>query len=390
MSGKSKDMRIMHLSRATLMICQFMIPMIEAQKKNGHCVCVCGSDDSDVRRLRELGIDVFPHKLRRGLNPFNILKEIFRIKKILVEQKIDAIVCHTPIGAGVGRIAAWLAKTSNTIYFAHGLPCAPGQNWLLWSCWFMIEKVLGFLTDAILVMNRYDEELAKKHLIKDPEKVFRIPGMGIDLEKFRNDSGNNEACLKVREELGISEEKKVVLCVAYLIAAKGVFLLMEAARQICAVRNDVFFLLAGTGPAMDKLKELIREKGLEKNFRLLGWRDDVHLLMECADVFTLPTYYFEGLPVSILEAMACSKPVIATRHRGCEDAVVDGETGFLIPIKQADTLASRILLLINDPKKRIEMGLAGRHVVEKKFDISVCTRRIVDVLERACSMKSAP
>ena len=143
-------MRIMHLSRATLMICQFLVPVMQAQKKKGDYVCVCGSDDDDVQKLRQQGIDVFPHQLKRSLNPFGMLREIFRIKKILIEQEIDALVCHSPLGALVGRIAGWLAKTPNVIYFAHGLPCVPHQNRFVWSIWFFMEKVLGFITDSFL------------------------------------------------------------------------------------------------------------------------------------------------------------------------------------------------------------------------------------------------
>ncbi len=75
-------MRIMHITRATLMICQFLIPVIQAQKKKGHYVCVCGSEDSDAQKLRDIGIDVFGHQLKRTLNPFGIIKAISQIKKI--------------------------------------------------------------------------------------------------------------------------------------------------------------------------------------------------------------------------------------------------------------------------------------------------------------------
>jgi glycosyltransferase involved in cell wall biosynthesis len=366
------------------MICQFMVPIIEAQKKNGHYVCVCGSDDSDVQRLRELCVDVFPHQLKRGINPFKIIREISRVKKKLVEQKIDTIVCHTPIGAGVGRIAAVLAKTPNVIYFAHGLPCAPGQNILIWLFWFCIEKALGKITDAMLVMNNYDERLCKTHhLIKDTNKIFRISGMGVDLKKFKHETNDYER-RQIRKELGIPEDKKIVFCVAYLIQEKGVFILLAAAEKICAQRNDIYFLLAGSGPSADKLKQKVKIARMENNFKLLGWRDGIDRLMQVADIFVLPTYYFEGLPVSILEAMACGKPVVATQHRGCEDAVVDGKTGFLVPIKDVGALADKIVLLLDNKQLRVQMGQTGREYVEENFELGYCTERILEALEEAC------
>ncbi len=366
------------------MICQFMVPVIEEQKRRGHYVCVCGSDDSDVDTLRNLGIDVFTHDLRRRLNPFNILKEIFRIKKILVEQKIDAVVCHTSLGAGVGRISARLAGVPNIIYFSHGLPCTPGQNRLIWFCWFIIEKFLGLATDAVLVMNRYDENLCKKYRIVNPKMIFHVPGMGVELSKFKNvlDKAGQQS---VKEELGIPQSGRLIFCVAYITPEKGVFVLADAARRICSEREDVFFLLAGTGPYQKKLKTIVNDYGLKDNFKLLGWRDDIHRLMGAADVFTLPTYYPEGIPVSILEAMACGKPVVATKHRGCEDVVVDGETGFLVPVKKVEPLVDKIITLVDDDQLRSQMGRSARTKVEEKFELDCCTGKIVEALETAMS-----
>ncbi len=376
-------MRIMHLSRATLMICQFLLPVMELQKKKGHYVCVCGSDDSDVDTLRGYGIDVFPHNLRRDLNPFNVIKGMLYIKNILIEQKIDVIVCHTPIGAGIGRIAARLAKTPHIIYFAHGLACAPGQNFFLWFIQFCVEWLLGRITDAILVMNSYDENLCKKYHIVNPRKVFRVPGMGVDIDKFATEE-NQKVKQQICAELHIPKNAKIILCIAYLIAEKGVFVFQKAAGEICNQRSDIYFLLAGEGPEMDTLQaNCSSHQVLNKNFKVLGWRNDIYRLMSTADLFVLPTYYFEGLPVSILEAMACGKPVIATKHRGCEDIVVDGETGFLIPIKKTKPLAEKIELLVDNKPLREKMGIAGRLHIEQSYEITNCTNQIVNTIDRA-------
>ena len=120
-----------------------------------------------------------------------------------------------------------------------------------------------------------------------------------------------------------------------------------------------------------------------RQIKVLGWRNDVNDLMKCADILTLPSYYMEGLPVSILEAMACAKPVVATHHKGCEDAVVDGETGYLVPVREIEPLAAKIVALLDDPALRARMGQAGRRRVEQDYEIDHCTRTIVDVLEHA-------
>jgi len=376
-------MKIMHLVRATLMVRQFLVPVIEGQRERGHEVCVCGSDDAHARWLRERGIEVFCHGLRRSLNPLGIIREIKRIKRVLIEQRIEMLVCHTPLGGGIGRLAAWRAGTATVVYFAHGMTCAPGQSLWKWTFWYMVEKRLARLTDAIIVMNDYDELLCTGHrFLKPGGKVLRIPGMGVDLGRFSAEPALQER-QALANELDLPIDSTWVLCAAYLIPEKGVFVFREAAQQICARRDDVCFLLAGEGPCFEPLRGMVERDGMTAHFKVLGWRDDMTRLMRAVDVFVLPTYYFEGLPVSILEAMACGKPVVATRHRGCEDTVRDGQTGFLVPIREMEPLAEKIEELAGDKGLRERMGRAGRHRIEEEFALEDCTAKILTALEFA-------
>jgi len=365
------------------MVWQFLLPLIDEQTRRGHEVCVCGSDDTYAETLRAQGLHVVTHQLQRSLNPWAILKAIGCIKRHIREQNIDMLVCHSPLGAGVGRIAGKLAGVPCCIYFAHGLPCAPGQNKLKWCLWFWIEKCLARVTDAVLVMNRYDQELSERRLMKSPDQVWRVPGMGIDLKRFRSACSQAER-KALANELGVSEQATFVLCVSYLIPAKGIYVFFQAAQMICSVREDVVFLIAGDGPHESALETTAYATGLGDRFHVLGWRNDIDRLMRVCDIFTLPTYYFEGLPVSILEAMACRKPVVATQHRGCEDAVVQGETGWLVPKRHAAALAKALLRCIMDKPMCQRLGEAGRQRVEAEFELDRCTRLIADAIDKVC------
>lgn len=376
-------MRIMHMSRAARILRHFLIPVMTRQKKLGHYVCICTSDTPDANYLHDAGFEVFGHGLKRSLNPYRLLKSILKIKRILLEQRIEVIICHNALGGIVGRSAAWLAKTPRIIYFVHGLACAPSQNPFSWWSKYLTEKLLGYVTDAALVMNDYDENLCRTHhIIKDTNKTFRIPGMGVDLTRY-NTNSTKEAKQTLSKELSISKNQNIILCVARLIPEKGVFVLLESARRICAQRNDVYFLLVGSGPSRNKLRKLVKANHMENNFKLLGWRDDIPRIMKASDIFVLPTYFMEGLPVSILEAMACGKPVIATKHRGCEDTVENGRTGLLVPVKQATILSDKISFLLGNKLLQTQMGKAGRKLVEQHFEFNYCTGRIVEVLEEA-------
>ncbi len=376
-------MKIMHVSRASIMVWQFLLPLIEAQTRRGHDVSVCGSDDAYANTLREQGIHVVTHQLQRSLNPWAIFRAIVCIKRHIKTQQIDVLVCHSPLGAGVGRIAGWCAGVPCCVYFAHGLPCVSGQNKLKWILWFLIEKSLARITDALLVMNQYDQRLGERHLMSSPGQVTRVPGMGIDLGRYQG-AGSPADRRQLAQALGVPEHVKFVLCIAYMIPAKGIYVYFQAAQKICHVRDDVVFLIAGDGPHEKALETAAFATGLGDRFHVLGWRDDVDQLMRVCDIFTLPTYYFEGLPVSILEAMACAKPVVATQHRGCEDVVVPGETGMLVPTRKALALANALMHCITDDALCQRLGEAGRRRVEMEFELTHCTDVIADAIEKAC------
>ncbi len=382
-TAEVQPLRVMHLSRAAETLRSFMIPTMNEQIRLGHEVSICTDESVHTGPLRQAGFEVFVHGMKRSLNPFGALQAVLRIRRALIERRIDVVVCHNSLAGQVGRLGAWLAGTPNVVYFAHGLACGPAQSPLLWRLRYLAERMFAPVTTAIVIMNGYDERISKTGgLVRDPDRVFRIPGMGVDLTRFSTGPAP-ELREKLARELMIDADQRFVLCVARLIPEKGVVELVEAARRICAVRKDVVFLLAGTGPLMERLRALVREYGLDRQFKVLGWRDDVNDLMKCADILTLPSYYMEGLPVSILEAMACGKPVVTTHHKGCEDAVVDGQTGFLVPVREIAPLAARIVTLLDDPGLRERMGQAGRRRVEQTYEIDHCTRTIVEVLEHA-------
>jgi glycosyltransferase involved in cell wall biosynthesis len=366
---------------------------MKAQQKDGHYVCICTSEEvdqcierdkfTDAEYLRKEGFDVFTHGLKRSLNPFGVFAAILRVIKILKDNSIDVIICHNPLGAIVGRIAAKLAKTSKVIYFAHGLMCAPQQSKLSWHIKFLIEKFLGRFTDAILVMNDYDEQLCKNNnIIRDRNKVFRISGMGVDINKF-SVATDHSARENVFKELGFSVNSKFVIYVGRLIPEKGSIVFVNAAIRICKERNDVCFAIAGHGPLYQQLNNMIITEGFECRIKLLGWLQDVTRYVKASDIFALPSYYNEGLPVSILEAMSCGKPCIVTKHRGCEDAVEDGVSGLLVPVKDVEGLSAAMLKIVDNDKLREDMGNAARKRVMSVFEMNKCTNEILCAINKA-------
>ena len=374
-------MRILHVSRSAETIRAFLIPTMNEQKRLGHQVYVCAQESPQAEELRKAGFEVFTHRMPRNLNPWRAFEAIWNTRRVLVDKRIDVIICHTSLGALVGRIAAWMARTPRVVYFVHGLACGPAQGPLSWQVRYRVEKTLAAVTDAIVVMNDYDERLSRRApLAKTADGVHRIASMGVNLSLFST-GGSPQVRQGLGRELGLGRDQKLVMCTARLIPEKGVVEFIEAAKQIARERKDVFFALVGVGPLFEKLKRSVDRAGLQHSIRVLGWRNDVPDLMKVTDVFVLPSYFMEGLPVSVIEAMACGKPVVSTHHKGCEDAVVDEVTGRLVPVKRVPPLRDAIIRLLDDDTLRARLGQAGRRRVEEHFEFEACTRQIVDLLE---------
>ena len=375
-------MRIMYISRTAETLWWLLTPTMKELKRRGHEVMVC-TEGPEAEKLRGLGFEVFTHGMKRSINPLMALRTIWRIRRTLRARPVDAAVCYNKLGGVVGRVGARLAGTPRIGYFAQGLACGPAQGAISFQLRFQVERLMAPFTDAMFLFNDYDEQLSRKTLMANRANgVFRLRGMGVDLTRF---TPGNYADIRTRlgQELGVDPAHTFVLCAARLIADKGVLDFVEAARQVCGRRRDAVFLLAGRGPLLEKLRQQVDAAGVGAQVKVLGWRNDMNDLMKASDVFVLPSYYMEGLPVSILEAMACGKPVVTTRHKGCEDAVVDGETALLVPVKQPAQLAEKLLTLISDPAMRERMGVAGRRRAEERYEIGDCTREVVEMMERA-------
>ena len=167
-------------------------------------------------------------------------------------------------------------------------------------------------------------------------------------------------------ELGVPEGSPVVGNVAALTDHKDHGTLLEAAREVVRERPDVRFVIVGEGERRAELEALRRRLGLEGHVIFAGFRHDLDRLLPAFDVFCLSSHQ-EGLGTSLLDAMAFGRPIVATAAGGIPDAVEDGVTGCLVPVRDAAALARSLLALIADPSRRTEMGARGRQRFLARF-----------------------
>jgi glycosyltransferase involved in cell wall biosynthesis len=209
----------------------------------------------------------------------------------------------------------------------------------------------------------------------DPAAITIIYN-GIDGDEFTREFDRAE----IIEELDISPDAKIIGIVARLDSIKNHRCLIKAMKKVAARFPDALLLVIGDGPLRTELEELVSFVRLNNNIKFLGTRNDIPRLLSVLDIFVLCSLS-EGLPLTILEAMAAGKPIVATDVGGIPEIIKDGIDGIIIPSDDSDRLAEAISELLRDKRKRHEMGAKARMKFEEKFTIQTMVKSYEELYE---------
>jgi glycosyltransferase involved in cell wall biosynthesis len=209
--------------------------------------------------------------------------------------------------------------------------------------------------------------------------VMEIVHNGVDLELFLS---ARECKGGLRVELGMDKGTKIVAIVGSLIPQKGHRTFIKMAHLIREQRGDVAFAIVGKGRLRGELEKEVADTGLEHIFHFLGWRVDMADIMQSIDLLVSASES-EGMSRVILEAMAAARPVVATRSGGAEDIVIEGETGFLIPVNDAERMATAALRILTDESYAAKLGAAGRNRVERFFSAESYVKSVSEIIKRS-------
>lgn len=338
---------------------------------DGHTVDIASSEDPRPVPdfFRALGCRIYPLSLSRSPLSGGNRKAIRQLRALVQQEHYDIVHCHTPVAALCTRLACRKVRKSGTrvFYTAHGFHFykgAPKKNWLLF---YPIEKFCARMTDVLVTINHEDYELAKRKL--HAGQVVYVPGVGIDTARFRDTEADRA---DLRRALGIPETAMVLLSVGELNQNKN----HAAAIRAIAELHDpsVCYLIAGVGPLRDSLNALASECGLGDRVKLLGYRTDVDKLYKAADILVFPSFR-EGLPVSVMEAMASGLPIVAASNRGTRELIRDGENGILCPPDDPTAFRDALAVLGADPAKRAAFAAEGQKLVQS-YDRSAVNREM--------------
>jgi N,N'-diacetylbacillosaminyl-diphospho-undecaprenol alpha-1,3-N-acetylgalactosaminyltransferase len=245
----------------------------------------------------------------------------------------------------------------------------------------MIEKLYQIVftfSDQVVFVNSDDPAYLQSRNCIAPNKINIIKSVGIDTEVFSPDRFDAEQIVALKRELGV-EDKLIVLMVARAIWHKGIKEFYEATSFLSEDTNIQFILV---GDVDDGNPSSVDRSYLEAGAVLwLGHRDDIASLTAMSDIYVLPSYR-EGVPRTLLEAASMAKPIITTDTVGCREVVVDGENGYLIPIKDSPALAQKIAYLAAHPQVRKIMGENGRIRAIREFDIKRVVEQYMKMYDR--------
>lgn len=325
------ERRVLMSATVPSMIGQFNINNIKLLQEMGYIVDVAGDfTDTSVwpierveklkQQLHEMGVECIQIDFSRS--PFSIKRHIkaYKDSMSLLEKRNYAFVhTHTPIASAIIRLVAHKTNTK-VIYTAHGFHFYKGAPLKNWAIFYPLEKYLSKYTHTLITINKEDFARAEKRF--KAKNIVYVPGIGVDVTKFQSAGESSES---IRQELGISNETMLFVSVGELSHRKNHSVIIKALSQ---VNKDFYYIIVGQGELEQELKNMISSLGLNDRVSLLGYRTDISQILHAADVFLFPSLQ-EGLPVALMEAMACGLPCIVSEIRGNTD-LVDSTVGELI------------------------------------------------------------
>ncbi len=340
------------------------------------------SNEELVADEEKYGIHIYQIDFERNPLSLQNYKAYRQLKELLDREKYDVIHCNTPIGGVVGRLVGKKYKVKNIIYQAHGFHFYKGSQKLNWMLYYPIEKWLARYTDVLVTINQEDYELAKSKLkLRRGGKAVYVPGVGIDISQYNTEANSyNEK----RSEFGLGDDDIALISMGDLVERKNY---SAAIRAIAKAKNDkLHYFICGKGPEEDKLKGLTESLGVTGQIHFLGFRSDIRELLAASDIFLFTTKQ-EGLPRSMMEAMAAGLPVVCSKIRGNTDLIQDGQGGFLRKPDDVDGFVNAINELSQNDELRRRMASINLENI-KRFDIVNATKEMKLIYEEILNEKN--
>jgi len=327
-----------------------------------HSVCYLFGQGELRKEIEDLGISVLPLNLK---SPKNLFKAFSQLTRLIKQSRPDII--HTQLfwADFYGRLAGRFCGIKFLICTVQSAVYEPENSYLYSFKRKLVDRTLSkYFTTRFVAVSEYVKESIVRRLGIKHEKISVIPN-SIDTSNFV--PGENEEKEKIEKELSLHKKDTILLTIGRLNPAKGHYFLIEAIYKLKESFPSLILLVAGDGPSKEELITLKNRLGLKEQVRFLGERPDIKNLLNASDVFVLPTLS-EGLPVSLLEAMAMQKICLASKIEPIKEIIEDGANGFLFEPGNSEDLARVLSHTLKIQNGTSQIAKRARENTLQKFE----------------------
>ena len=385
-----RKIKILEVCAIDFTLKKMLLPLIDALISEGYRVEISCTPGRYSKELEKKGYSFRYVYIDRKINLLSNIKSIVELYHIMKENKYDIVHAHTPSAGVLARIAAKLSHIPIIIYTAHGFYFHENMNKLKYAFFSNLEKILGrYFTNYMFVQSKEDYFTAIRLKIIEKDRLTYI-GNGINLEKFNPDRIRINK-REFKSTLGIQPDAKVMTFVGRLVKEKGIIDILKSFRQIFENYKDISLLIVGDIVKNERdvetkkiIEEMLRNQEFKSRCIITGYREDIPEILKISDIFVLPSYR-EGLPRSIIEAMAMGLPVVTYNIRGCREEIVDGVTGIIVPPGNIKALTNAILTLYKNPELRNTMGKRGRERAKKLYNEKKVIKKQISIINKISS-----
>lgn len=372
-------MKIFIIGNVASMMINFRKELIIELSKNNEVYCLVSDyDEKSKNIIKDFGAIPLDYSLNsKGLNPLKDLISTINLYKIIKKYKPNVVFSFFVKPVIFSSIAAKFAKIPRIVGMIEGLGNAFTINpngvslktKIIKFIQVLLYKIsLPLLDGLIFLQNDDKKDLIDKYKIK-VKNISILGAIGVDLDKFK---------------YSLAPTKPInFIFIARLLAQKGIFEFLQAAKIIKQKHKDVEFIILGSFDENNpfSLQKDTLDKFIKNGIiKYKGFVNNVNKWIEQSSVFVLPTYYREGIPRSIQEAMAIGRAIITTNTAGCKETVIDGVNGFLIPLFDAKTLSEKMKYFIENPQKINDMGKESRKLAEEKFNVYEINKKLINFI----------
>ena len=358
-----------------------VLSIVKAMIARGDKVWVVALDPETQQHFRDAGaIPVGIPGWKRALSPLDIVP-LWHLIQLCRREKFDLVATHTSKGGMLGRIAARLAGVPNIVHYVHGFGFHQFTPALIKLVYVAFEKLGAACEDLMITVGEEHRQIAMQLGIEKGERIRTILN-GIAVERFLGVDR-----VAARRELGLASEEIVLGSVGRLATQKGFEYMIDAMPRILAEHPRVRLVLSGEGELEGELRQRAQARGVAEKVTFLGFRRDIPKLLAAFDVFVHPSLW-EGLSISLMEAMVAGCPIVCSRIPGNVEMIRHEETGRFSEPAQPESIARELCTLLGDRDRAADLGLAARREGLARFSVERMVAENIAAYDSVLSRKT--